>query len=435
VGWPAGRWRATAATQANVVGHSMGGILGRIHVGLGNAGYYRKDNFMKGDIKKLITLDTPHTGSPWPSLLVDMRDYPPIGPFLKIAMGLFAGPIDRGAFDDLANYSFALGLIDRTRIPGHALFGIGGYANPLFAPQPGEKVASLLPDGGTQLMMFFDDLTDPFEGLQHDGAVEVYSQKGGLTAATSLFDGWAGQHTHNTTSGLYSERVTELLHTSTTDPQGPFFDEFPPPRDLFPPAYPKLTRRGGASLPATALFGPDPVITTPAPNTVVTSGVPQLVVVDAPTATRVLLVGPETIEVDDTAPFEFQFMIPARAAGNFPIRAFAAYATGSFGQSNAVNLVVRTRPVVTLQSLTIEPLQTTLAIGSTRQLAVLGRYSDGVTRDITDASTGTTFHFDSGGNVVSVSSAGLVTALSRGTASIRARNGSHDASVSIFVLP
>ena len=77
--------------------------------------------------------------------------------------------------------------------------------------------------------------------------------------------------------------------------------------------------------------------------------------------------------------------------------------------------------------------------GSTRSLIVLGIYSDGVERDITDPSTGTIYEASSGG-VVSVSPAGVVTALSPGAATVIAHNGDitvgrHNAHVGINVFP
>lgn len=62
------RRRGVAVTQADVFGHSMGGVLARIY-SQGEyrgspTGYLRPDNFHAGDIHKLVTVNTPHFGSP-----------------------------------------------------------------------------------------------------------------------------------------------------------------------------------------------------------------------------------------------------------------------------------------------------------------------------------------------------------------------------------
>ena len=55
--------KGIAMIQADIVGHSMGGVLARIWAGAGTGYYVRDDNFRAGDIHKLITLDSPHYGS------------------------------------------------------------------------------------------------------------------------------------------------------------------------------------------------------------------------------------------------------------------------------------------------------------------------------------------------------------------------------------
>lgn len=52
-----------ACTQADVVGHSMGGVLSRVYASPDNPDYKRPENFGKGDINRLVTLNTPHFGS------------------------------------------------------------------------------------------------------------------------------------------------------------------------------------------------------------------------------------------------------------------------------------------------------------------------------------------------------------------------------------
>jgi hypothetical protein len=200
----------------------------------------------------------------------------------------------------------------------------------------------------------------------------------------------------------------------------------------------------GASLPAstppavTAVDGP-PVIVAPAKGTSVAPGGTVHVVVQAPRATRVMLVGPETSLTDEAAPFEFDLVIPTAALGSFPIQAFVATAAGAFEESNTVTLSVLGP---TLQSMKVEPHDMILTgIGSTRSLIVLGLYSDGVERDITDPSTGT-IYLTERPEVASVSPAGLVTALSPGAVNVTARQESrergyvlHQATVSIMVMP
>lgn len=53
-----------AVTRADVIGHSMGGILARCYSSKSyNPTYKRAENFHQGDINRIITLNTPHHGS------------------------------------------------------------------------------------------------------------------------------------------------------------------------------------------------------------------------------------------------------------------------------------------------------------------------------------------------------------------------------------
>ena len=61
------RNRGLAAIQADVFGHSMGGVLSRIAAG--SESYRRDSNYGEGDFNKLVTVDSPHHGSPWADLL------------------------------------------------------------------------------------------------------------------------------------------------------------------------------------------------------------------------------------------------------------------------------------------------------------------------------------------------------------------------------
>jgi pimeloyl-ACP methyl ester carboxylesterase len=57
-----------AAVQADLIAHSMGGTIIRTVAAQGN--FLRDDNFAQGDVHKLITIDTPHLGSPLASQLL-----------------------------------------------------------------------------------------------------------------------------------------------------------------------------------------------------------------------------------------------------------------------------------------------------------------------------------------------------------------------------
>ena len=186
--------------------------------------------------------------------------------------------------------------------------------------------------------------------------------------------------------------------------------------------------RAESEAPAASPGGP--VIVTLATGAVVSPGQSVHVVVEA-TSTKMMIVGPGISAIDYVAPFEFDLVIPTTAAGSLPIQAFGASATGGFEESNTVTLSVVGG---SLQLVQIVPKEMILfGPGSTQQLSVLGTFSDGVTRDITDPSTGTRYRTERPA-IATVSPAGVVTAGSPGTVNVYASNGMRQASVNVSVL-
>jgi len=95
------RDRGLAAIQADVFGHSMGGVLSRIAAG-GNQ--YRRDrNYGEGDFNKLVTVDSPHHGSPWADLLWASLSLP-VGKGIETVLGVPSAQY-LGAIEDLQTAS------------------------------------------------------------------------------------------------------------------------------------------------------------------------------------------------------------------------------------------------------------------------------------------------------------------------------------------
>jgi pimeloyl-ACP methyl ester carboxylesterase len=124
-----------AATQVDVIGHSMGGILARVYASDDrsantNHPYRRLENFFQGDIHRLITLNTPHFGSELAEM-TDIFGRARIGEeafpawarrqlLATLLRGLFANP-DAEAIRDLRPESEALKRIGHTRIPAFSI--------------------------------------------------------------------------------------------------------------------------------------------------------------------------------------------------------------------------------------------------------------------------------------------------------------------------
>jgi len=413
--------RQYAAVQADFVGHSMGGLLSRIWTTDGN--YRRNDNFQQGDVHKLMTLDTPHTGSPLGNLLVTLRDTPLIGSLVTGLANQLNKPIDRGGIDDLANGSAAIQAIGAAPVPGHALVGTGG--SDALALLPGEL-------GAFYKMIFFFSSSDLFQGLQHDGIVGRQSQEGGLPAnAISVFHLLDGIHTFNPGSSAYSNRLVELLNT---DHGSAAFAQFPAPSSLGALDAAALQARIRAGLRPVRSVQPGVAITSPAPGTEVTAGSSIQVMVEVLSGAvveRVLVVGPGVAETDDAAPFQVTIQIPTEAVGSFSLTAVGSNSDGDYYTSGDLQLQVV--PPGNLEALRVIPQDPILlGPGDTAQIHALGTFDDQVVRDLTDSAQGTTYQI-SNPQIATVSAEGLVTGLAPGVTALIVRNGAFQDSVAVTV--
>jgi|GEM_PF-5579388 len=127
-----------AATQADAIGHSMGGVLIRVYASEKtavnkegyNTDYRRTDNFMEGDVNRIISMASTHHGSDVAWFLdVLSEGIPPAGSGffeLLLPVGLplswMAAIYEKtGAVEDQVPKSRALNRIGATKIPAHAM--------------------------------------------------------------------------------------------------------------------------------------------------------------------------------------------------------------------------------------------------------------------------------------------------------------------------
>jgi hypothetical protein len=419
----------TAVTKVDIAGHSMGGILSRIHTTLPD--YKSSENFNAGDVHMLMTLNSPHTGTRLANISEILRGTD-LGTVYAIAMNTIGFPVDKGAIEDFAEGSPALAALKEAPVPGHALVGIGGTDYPDLTQLPG-------PMGQLYQVMhaaFGDSIQGIFGSNPHDGFVLRSSQVGGMPPeAVSEFGGYYSLHHFVPINADYSEKLIELFNRN---PTGPAFAHFPAP------SAPPLVSPGEAGIAAARPVTPAVTravrtgmlaITSPADGAHVTSGQMVHVTVSpgAPlTIDSVLLTGPGVALTDSAAPFEMDFTVPVEADGEFPLFAVGHDTTGGLVGSNTVTL--RVAPSAALTSVRLLPTNPILfAIGDTQGMTVLGDFDDGVIRDISKSATGTTY-LSSDAAIADVSPEGIVTAVGRGGATIVAQNGSVQDSVSVLVL-
>lgn len=196
------------ATQADFVGHSMGGLVSRTMPLETN--FYSPDTYGQGIIHKLITIDTPHLGSQLADVLLDPANSCSSS-FLAIAgmpslqsATLRNGQTISGAVGDLSPTSNAIARIGQVQsnqhpIPTAFIAGIANSANYattstcyqcasfyLGTACGGEPIVKALNIPSLQPWSNF------FGGLQNDAIVSLPSQLNGLSTSAGVVYGSAG---------------------------------------------------------------------------------------------------------------------------------------------------------------------------------------------------------------------------------------------------
>ncbi len=198
-----------AVTRADVIGHSMGGLLPRVYAadklpaGVSqwttadtsddanpatayNKRYRRPDNFQAGDINRLVTLNTPHDGSEQLRVFEQLTKEGGFGPrwasvYKTVADGIaFVARVRASsmAMQGLKTDSRALQLIGETRVNSHVIVGVtrpGGQEDLFY--DPGRSYMLVLEAVGALFYWFPDELETYLERVGAEYTDPVLQQK------------------------------------------------------------------------------------------------------------------------------------------------------------------------------------------------------------------------------------------------------------------
>ena len=226
----AARAAGAAAVRADVVAHSMGGLVTRAYaqqtgqrvsrfgaricgIPSGAVTYRSSENYQQGTIRRLITLGTPHQGSRFGELLWRAYTNPNPSPAHAAAQNaIFAMfGVGAGAVEALGSTSDAFTFLDAwTPVRAHTIVAdsVASGTSVVDSATTNVAVAAInvvLPILGC------DSLTSLFDGQAHDIIVEASSEAGGLSGSafsTTIPGLW---HVQEPQSDRVMTRVAELL--------------------------------------------------------------------------------------------------------------------------------------------------------------------------------------------------------------------------------
>jgi triacylglycerol esterase/lipase EstA (alpha/beta hydrolase family) len=203
--------------KVDIICHSMGGILARQ--------YIQSPPFqLREDIHKLITINTPHSGTQGANLILDTTTFEGKASAFAVKVYLSVsvnnGTISGGAVEDLKVDSDAIEALNTTNlnngiVPSHSIISI---KNPSFFGNVATSFISAyvfasIPVFSYSFSSFFDYLL--FDD-DNDYYVSVQSQKGGLsTSYTSTFDDvW---HLATLKNNQVIAQITTLLNINSNN--------------------------------------------------------------------------------------------------------------------------------------------------------------------------------------------------------------------------
>jgi uncharacterized repeat protein (TIGR03803 family) len=454
-----------AVTRADVVAHSMGGILTRIDAN--DLGSIRPDNFTNGYIRRVITVDTPHWGSCAAPVLSLLAKY---GVELNIILNYKNHPVDKGGVQDLSPLNFAINSGGMTSAATKTLnlrsYAINGYVgsdedftphhldqlydvaksdSQFLAATPQNLLNQLL--CGQMFSGFDDDMTmagKMFLFQANDGVVALPSQKGGCTAFISFGD---IQHTAAPDSPTILNYILNLLQ----GPASAFSSGFPAvtPADLNSQICRPLVKSNVTQA------KPSPriqtrLITLTAPSNGSTAAPGSNITVIVQPFTNVVLQQVNFLasgnnpaynqdvawDIITNAPFTDIITAPTNFFGPLTITAIGVDNQGNYDvEQSTIQILPGTNLILAAISVNLNSVGTNLTfsqLGVPQSLDVSGTYSDGVTRDITLGGAGTVYTASSP-SIAVVDTNGNVSAAGNGSAQITVRNGGLSAQVPVQV--
>lgn len=483
------RRKQHAVTQTDVVGHSMGGLLARLFVDATN--FKRPDNFDKGDVHRLVTLDTPHWGSSFANLLVSLHNVDTrTADQLETTVGdLTGGSVRAGAVCDLAENSVGLSALTAgTSLPGQVITATGGPAGSVATPAPYWGGATVFNARSFEAALtstwcarwefqlgipprvcadrrlnFPKNIVDAWRFREaNDAVVSQTSQSGGLSGTNyaeylHFKIGVVGARRGVTEGADVATRTFELLD----GPASGLAARFPavPSSGLGGPLSVgmgtataqtdyaaqcgpggPMKNRGGNLTQTTSRFVNSNVrIISPLPSTRFNRGGSITAVLElqppltAANTVEVAFAGHGRVEAEWNGGLRFTAVLPSSALAEGSM-VLTPYITDEQGRTSAgAPIEVVVTPEASLVAMTLQLSTIVLQpAGQPRQIYVSGTYADGSRMDISSAATGTIYTSTSPG-VLTVSADGLLTPLQAGSAAVNLRNAQQTVQLNVRV--
>lgn len=375
-----------SAGAADIVAHSMGGILSRLYLqeGVGSVAYSK-------NIHKLITINTPHAGSPLANLVESKND------IFKWVVKKGAGDPTKGALGDLSLGKAPIDSLlngpdlNKNVVPSHAIYSsseVGQKIERAWASIRFRSLGSFISFGLTYYASsvfgctFTESINSCLERLfkgQSDLIVSEESQIGGLPPrAITYFSDYT--HVEVYKDGPVIRRVQDLLRAKSTSRQFT--------TDGFHPAKLKWDLKSGTQY--ARRMAETLEIESPGYGASFNRGDSVHVQINAGSsiARMMFMIGYGDqlgIAVAEAPRQVFSFKIPDDVLDRMNYQVFGFTASGDVFTDSSY-IMVNPDPSIVLEGIRIKTNQHTdmkITIGDSLPISIIGSYSDGLERELT----------------------------------------------------
>lgn len=349
-----------SAGKVDIVAHSMGGLLSRFYL---QSSWFAINSDYRNDIHKLITLNTPHSGSQMANFLLN-----PDGATYRNALNFIGKKSSLGAVYDLKVNSVAidselnLNSLNANLIPSTTI-QTEGSSSSLDCSFLGHLISHSLNNS-------------IFNGNPNDLIVEVASQQGGIILNPSLLNEC---HIGTTGNPINIGLVDALLESDGNS--SPFFTTsgFHPP-DLN--SIYRLSENHFMSSAGTIQ------ITSPSNGQTFAAGTTIPINISGIALSKILLItGSKYIDffTQDTIGQNatFLYTIPQEAIGDLKIVALGGD-TANFDCLDTITININV--TATLDSISVYPSPIFIHVGEYTTLDITGYFNDGVSRNLNEIS-------------------------------------------------
>lgn len=369
--------------KVDIIAHSMGGVLSRL---------YLQSDYYNNDVHKLITINTPHSGSEvadyfYPAIIgEDLFDVPfffDLTDLISDGMDLIGFSIFNGAVEDLRvesneidNNLNSASNIDNNTVPSHVIVTSVEEEEDMEEDELHEifkTIADVFYD--EEIFEFYNEHL--FGYVSHDGIVSISSQLGGLYGDPST-TGFLQKHRGAANNPEVIEAVADVIDLSPTSSY--FTSEFNPV-DL---SYSYIFRTEESTTETDEVNNGSVNIITPIVGQDFENGSTISILVEAADSVNnlILFIGSDFTKKEiislDPSLSTYSYSIRNNFIGNIYIYVLGA-SDNSFGWDS---VVVNVNCLSVLDSITLSPSPLYVIKGFQRPIQIIGNYSDGVEREI-----------------------------------------------------